>query len=776
MSLEGPKLIERRPDTLIRAPRWAVWLTRLRWVPALLAAVLCAAAWPAARQVPLDPTNDAFIIRDSFSWYEYGRFNRIFAPEGSIAVGIRFPQPLNAASAAFLIALEKELADIPGVAAVHGLGGLERHHLKWFGRIEEKPLFEKLLTGKETPEAFLAARAHWPPPAPQLVSEDGRTAAVVLTLAPPKGDVPVDGPMLAEPSEAEVVTDPDAVLDSTRRVLDRLLPAGAETFLTGTVLEQRTFSLQIERDRQTFVPLCIAVIVGLLLLFHLDLRTVLYSLAVMGGSLTLTEAVMAFTGGRMHAMTALLAPVILIVAVGSTIKACGIFDLTREENDRGLRVAKAMRGMFTPCFLANLTTFIGFLSLLVSRVPAVRDFGLYGAVGTAAAWALTMLGAPLFAAWRRPKHRFHLTFFERIGHGIALVSRHLSWLIVAAAVVFAALAVREIPRIHTSTDLLKIFKPEDPFRRDTERFMEQLGGVYPLEVQIEAPAPSVVRTPDAWDRLDRWQKNVAGLPSVSRIDGPTDIVRYFESVAGQPRSPKLLARILDDAPVKNRDGWRRYAADGNHKLRFTAFLTTSDTAQVLDLTRRIEAEAAAVLGEGWETTVTGETRLLAEMSASLVRDEAASVLTAFGVILVLLVLTIRSAPYALLGVLPNLVPIAGLFGLMSVLGIGLNTATAMIASVAIGLVFDNTVYLIYGYREARALGMDADTAVTHALSRRFKPMIASSLILAGGFAVTMQGHMVPTVQFGLLSCATIGLVTVNDLFLVPSLLRIFKPR
>lgn len=761
MTIGGPKLIERQPDTLIRAPRWAIWTTRLRWIPALLAAALCAAAWPAARQVPVDSTNDAFIIRDSFGWYEYGRFSRVFAPEESIAVGIRFPQPLNAASAGSLIALEKELSDIPGVRTVHGLGGLERHRLKWFGQIEQKPFFEKLLSGKESSEAFLADRAHWPPPAPQLVSADGRTVAVVLALTPTENGTGVEA-------------DPGEVLVQTRKALDRSLPAGAEVFLTGTVLEQRTFGLQIDRDRQTFVPLCIAVIVGLLLLFHLDVRTVLYSLGVMGGSLILTEAVMNFTNGRMHAVTALLAPVILIVAVSSTIKACGIFDLTREESDRGLRVAKAMHGMFAPCFLANLTTFVGFVSLLVSRVPAVRDFGLYGAVGTASAWILTMLAAPLFAAWRRPRHTFHLTSFEKIGSGIAWVSRYFSWLIIVGGIVFMAIAVREIPNINTSTDLLKIFKPDDPFRKDTERFMEQLGGVYPLEVQLEAPAPAAVRDTRTWDGLDRWQKNVAELPDVSRVDGPTDIVRYFESVAGQSRSPKLLGRILDEAPVQNRAGWRHFAADGNHKLRFTVFLTTSDTERVMELSSRISAEAAA-LGEGWEATVTGETRLLAEMSAALVRDEVVSVLTAFGVILVLLVLTIRSAPYALLGVVPNLVPIAGLFGLMSVLGIGLNTATAMIASVAIGLVFDNTVYLLYGYREARALGMDADTAVTHALSRRFKPMIASSLILAGGFAVTMQGHMIPTVQFGFLSCATIALVTVSDLFLVPSLLRVFKP-
>lgn len=757
MNTEGPKLIDRRPDTLIAAPGWAVWLTRLRWLPAIAAAVLFVLAWAPAKELKVDATNEAFIVRDSFAWYEYERFARAFTPEASIAVGIQLPAALNAASAEYLTRLQSELTAVPGLGEVHGLGGLKIHHLKWLGQIEEKPLFEKLLTGKETPEAFLSERGNWPPPAPQLLSEDARTAALILTLK-------------------EDAAEPAAVLDEVRRVVARDLPAGAEAFYTGTVLEQRTFGTQIDKDRTAFVPLCVAVIFGLLVLFHLDLRTVLYSLIVMGGALTITEAAMALTGGRMHAVTALLAPVILIVAVSSTIKACGIFDLTREEPRRDLRVARALRGMFAPCFLANLTTFIGFLSLLVSRVPAVREFGLYGATGTACAWTLTMMFAPFFASWPRWRHRPRLGIFEKIGGGLAWLTRYLSWPILAAAVAFTVLAAREIPNIHTSTDLLKIFKPDDAFRQDTEKFIRQLGGVYPLEVTLEAPDSGRMRESESWDGLDRWQHRVASLPDVSRVAGPTDMVRYFESVARQTRSDKLLARILDELPAKNADGWRRYAVDGGRKSRFTVFLTTSDTARVMELARQIPVEAAAALGPDWETVVTGETKLLAEMSERLVRDEAASVLTAFGVILVLIVLVIRSAPYALLGVIPNLLPIAGLFGMMSVLGIGLNTATAMIASVAIGLVFDNTIYLLYGYREARALGMDAERAVTHALSRRFKPMIASSLILAGGFGVTMYGHMIPTVQFGLLSCATIGLVTVSDFLLVPALLRIFKPR
>ncbi len=755
--VSGPKLIDRKPDTLVSAPAWAVWLYRLRWIPALAAVALCAAVWPVSRQVPVDASNNSFVIRDNFSWYEYENFNRVFTAEESIAVGLRFANPIDAASAAVLTELEAELKTIPGVHQVRGLAGLTRHHLGWFGRMEEKPLFGALVSGKENPESFLADREHWPPPGSQLLSADGRTAAVIVTLKP-------DAPELS------------VALDAVRRAVTERLPADAEAMFTGTVLEQRTFGEQIDRDRRAFVPLCVGVIVALLIVFHLDLRTVLYSLVVMGGSLTLTEALMTAAGGRLHAVTALLAPVILIVAVSSTIKACGIFDLVRNEPLPSLRLVRAIRGMFVPIFLANLTTFIGFISLLVSRVPAVRDFGAYGAAGTAFAFLLTMLAAPLFATWPRMPMTGRFDPFEWTGKTIARLTRPVSWLLVALAVVFVVAAVRQIPQLQTSTDLIKIFKPSDPFRRDTELFIERLGGVYPLEILVEPPTMKGMRTPDAWDRLDRFEGRIEETADVSHVTGPTDVIRYFEGVVGRPRSEKLLGRMLDEIPEKNPEGWRHFAGEGNLQLRFTALLTTSDTARVMELARQIPQAAGEVLGSGWRVSVTGETRLLAEMSQQLVHDEAASVLTAFCVILALIILILRSAPYAFLGVLPNFVPIAGLFGLMSLLGIGLNTATAMIASVAIGLVFDNTVYLLCGYREARAAGMDAEAAVTQMLSKRFKPVIASSLILMGGFGVTMFGHMVPTVQFGFLSCATIGLVTLSDLFVLPALLRIFKPR
>src|SRR4029453_10571607 len=65
---------------------------------------------------------------------------------------------------------------------------------------------------------------------------------------------------------------------------------------------------------------------------------------------------------------------------------------------RGLTMPAALveadRRMRIPCFNAALTAAIGFLSLLVLPIPAIRDFRLFTAVGIMIGHAFTIVAAP----------------------------------------------------------------------------------------------------------------------------------------------------------------------------------------------------------------------------------------------------------------------------------------------------------------------------------------------------------------------------------------------
>src|SRR5256885_3790069 len=71
----------------------------------------------------------------------------------------------------------------------------------------------------------------------------------------------------------------------------------------------------------------------------------------------------------------------------------------------------------------------------------------------------------------------------------------------------------------------------------------------------------------------------------------------------------------------------------------------------------------------------------------------------------------RSVIAAVLTLIPNLIPILVGFGLMGALGVPLNTGTAMVATIAIGIAVDDTVHFVDAFRRHFAQGGDARTAV-----------------------------------------------------------------
>jgi len=283
-------------------------------------------------------------------------------------------------------------------------------------------------------------------------------------------------------------------------------------------------------------------------------------------------------------------------------------------------------------------------------------------------------------------------------------------------------------------------------------------------------------SPQTWQTVERLQAVAGRLPLVARTISLTDVLRYIEQVAGITRSEQRLMQIFDQLPQRLGPSFHQLTSPDYHHLRLILYLQRWETADVVAAITQLRTIAATLLPSGWRLNPTGHIVQLSQMSQRLVDDEVVSVGAAFAIILGLMWLAMRSLTYALISLAPNLLPILGLFGFMAVWHIPLNIATVMIASVAIGLIFDNTIQLLYRYRDARRSGADAQDAVGRALLRCAQPMIASSLVVAGGFAVTLCGQMVTTVQFGLLTCTTIGLAMLGDLIVLPALLAILKPR
>jgi len=96
-----------------------------------------------------------------------------------------------------------------------------------------------------------------------------------------------------------------------------------------------------------------------------------------------------------------------------------------------------------------------------------------------------------------------------------------------------------------------------------------------------------------------------------------------------------------------------------------------------------------------------------------------------------------------------------------------SVASAMIGSVMLGLVVDNTIHVLHRYSKAKGSNLQR---VESALADTAMPMIVSSAVLALGLGAGVTGGMQSTHAFAALAATTVGLAFLGDAVVLPALL------
>jgi len=123
-----------------------------------------------------------------------------------------------------------------------------------------------------------------------------------------------------------------------------------------------------------------------------------------------------------------------------------------------------------------------------------------------------------------------------------------------------------------------------------------------------------------------------------------------------------------------------------------------------------------------------------------------------------------------LSLIPNLFPIVVSFGVMGIFDIPLNTGTAMIAAIAIGIAVDDTIHFMVRYNSEMKRLNDQGQAMVECIHSEIRPVLTTSVALALGFVVLAFSSFVPVIYFGVLSALVMLLALAGDMLLTPILL------
>jgi hypothetical protein len=172
-----------------------------------------------------------------------------------------------------------------------------------------------------------------------------------------------------------------------------------------------------------------------------------------------------------------------------------------------------------------------------------------------------------------------------------------------------------------------------------------------------------------------------------------------------------------------------------------------------------------------KTNATGLYVLLAFLIDNLLKDQWLSFGLAATAIVVMMAVAYRSLLIGLFSLLPNTFPIVLVIGGIGWLGIPINIATAMIASVSMGLTVDSSIHYISGYRRSRARGLSVAAALDETQQHVGRALVFANVALIVGFSVLTLSHFIPLVYFGILVSVAMFGGLIGNLVLLPLMLR-----
>ena len=131
--------------------------------------------------------------------------------------------------------------------------------------------------------------------------------------------------------------------------------------------------------------------------------------------------------------------------------------------------------------------------------------------------------------------------------------------------------------------------------------------------------------------------------------------------------------------------------------------------------------------------VAGDGKLFSDQDSLLVSGQINSLIAAVVLIFVMMLVLWKKVSYAVLTMLPNLSPILVIFIMMGIFGIWLDMATAMIASVAIGIAVDDTIHLFHAYKKRIDKGCSVVYSIVQSYYKTGRALIVTTIILCSQF-------------------------------------------
>ncbi|RMG36409.1 MAG: RND transporter [Planctomycetota bacterium] len=670
-----------------------------------------------ALTLPADNSIEAWLDQRSAAYQVYDEFKAFFGAEEVILIAVRLDRPYDEipeADRELLQSLCERLRALPGIRSC------------W------------------TPEDVIARMAERRVPRAEaeqrlrglLISDDRHLVGLLARL-----------------SEQGLADRPGVVAD-VRRELRYCRFSDHDVMLAGApVVLAELDRLGNREENQKYFTITLLICLGLLYYSLRQWSLAFFLLGLTVWAIHCTLGIIHLCGGQMNFVLDALPVMVMVFTLAIAIHFLHYYADAAGEPDP---LSAALRRAAPPCLFATITTVIGLLSLVVSDMQPVRQFGLAAALGALIALIGGLGLTPAILTLWPPLHLKHNHHDRMCRTAMALLTRH-GRRIAALCLVPVAVAAVGITHLQSKIDPLDFLPSTSRVRRDVLTIHDRLTNTDSLEVVA-------VFTDESLPLIER-------LREVRRLENR---IRRHCAVRHVMSAATFFPVSVEDGVTAsgNESGSEEFVADGYRLWRISVRLRADADRSPQDVFHDLQRWLADE-----PVVVTGLAPLLEQSQREIFDGFWQSFATAFFIITAVMIVALRSVPLGLLAMVPNLTPICLVFGTIGWLGQTVDIGMMMSGSIALGIAVDGTFHFLVRYRnELRSRRSSAQAAMA-ALDHTGPPILQATIVAAVGMMALTLSQFGPTVRFGYIMSAMLLAALVGDLVLLPALLclgRLFR--
>jgi hydrophobe/amphiphile efflux-3 (HAE3) family protein len=543
----------------------------------------------------------------------------------------------------------------------------------------------------------------------------------------------------------------------------------------------------VNRDAVIIVPIALIIMLLVLKLTLGDWRSVLKPFTVVLLSTALSMGLIPLLGWKLSIIS-LLVPIILVAVANNY----GIYLVARHQEislqnrneSEGSILKELTSSLNMPILFSGLTTIAGILGLLTHSIIPARQVGILAATGVTAALIMSLFFIPALislggkktrnANLKKVKNSRFDGFLNRLA---GMIVNHPGKIIVSSLILTIILS-SGILLVKIETNQEKYFPKNNPLRQASDVINKKFGGSQTISVMVEGD----IKSPEIMKGIDDLTLELEDINGVGGVFSISQAVRemskgiYNEGESGYDEIPSSREGIAQMFELYNMSGdqndFKQLMNLDNTKAHLLIRLSNPENKVINEVKEKI---AALTNHFPAEVTVGGYAVIMADFAGSVIRGQVSSLIFALITVLVLLAIIFRSLKGGMIGSIPLAASILILFGFMGFTGIALDSATALLSSIMIGVGVDFTIQYMWCFNAQISKGLSYTDATKASIGTIGRSIIINAISVIAGFSALMFSGFTSIRFFGYLVIISISSCLLGALVLIPAILVKFKP-